>query len=689
MTNAFIVLVVICLTVVEAQKQENSNKRPTRKQSGNKRGQQQSIKEKFKKKNEKFKRFVITDIPGVGKVRGRRSITAWTHKHMYEYFDIKYGETTSGKNRFKAPKAAKEWTGLRSAVAPRHGCPSLADIDLVEEAEIQESADYEDCLTLTISTKSHSAKAPVLVYIHGNYLYDGNPIEASPEYLLEKDVVLVSVRYRLGPFGFLSTMTEHIPGNAAVKDVILALEWIQQNIYVFGGDPDSVTLFGQVGGASMINILTMSPIVPDGLFHKVIYQSGSALTPALTTDDPLEFAKEIGKQAKCPNVNSVAKLNKCLMKMNVTSILEAFNNQGSNDTDYGITKFGGTQFVIGGPSEVLPDFPGKLIQEKKIKYYPTMGGVVKNPGTFILRDLYEAHFNFSVPDDKLTGPQYLDYIIDQTNGEDPTGQWKKFAMKEFFTKEELDNGTFAVLLPGIIDMCSTIPFKNPVLLALQANAEKMPENTFLYTFNYEGEYHSFQSSIDDIDDLPFDMGVSLTDENIYLFRWPKSASFLSNRDSRIAKLMVELWTSFAANGVPSSNRAPEWPPMTKGSGPYIKIDRVSTIGQNFLDEYSAAVREERMGLTLISENYFESLAVEKQHEQEEAALAEKEQKEKENDANNDNDEDYGDEKPKLNFKNKNADNDDGDYNDDDNESERSLLKNAKQRENIVIAGRNE
>lgn len=100
-----------------------------------------------------------------------------------------------------------------------------------------------------------------MVYIHGDFLYEGSSTEATPGYLLEEDVVLVSVRYRLGPLGFLSTMTDEIPGNAAVQDVILALKWTQQHIADFGGDPTRVTLFGQVGGSALINVLTMSPAV--------------------------------------------------------------------------------------------------------------------------------------------------------------------------------------------------------------------------------------------------------------------------------------------------------------------------------------------------------------------------------------------------------------------------------------------
>lgn len=171
---------------------------------------------------------------------------------------------------------------------------------------------------------------PVMVYIHGDFFYDGDSVEAAPGYLLEHDVVLVSVRYRLGPFGFLSTLTDDMPGNAAVTDIILALKWVQQHIASFGGDPQRVTLFGQVGGAALVNVLTLSPAVPAGLFHRVIYQSGTALSPAFITDSPLGATKAIGRIAGCKQLGKVDQLTRCLGRLNATMLLAAFSVHGEN-----------------------------------------------------------------------------------------------------------------------------------------------------------------------------------------------------------------------------------------------------------------------------------------------------------------------------------------------------------------------
>lgn len=97
-----------------------------------------------------------------------------------------------------------------------------------------------------------------MVYVHGEMLFDGGAEEAQPDYFMEKDVVLISINYRLAPFGFLTTLTNEMPGNVALADIKLALEWIQQYIRAFGGDPLQVTLFGQAGGATLVHALSLS-----------------------------------------------------------------------------------------------------------------------------------------------------------------------------------------------------------------------------------------------------------------------------------------------------------------------------------------------------------------------------------------------------------------------------------------------
>jgi len=117
------------------------------------------------------------------------------------------------------------------ATAEKIGCPSVVSMDSLRK--LDDVLDVEDCLTMTITTPNVTARLPVLVYIHGEYLYEGSNSEAPPDYLLEKDVVLVTPQYRLGPFGFLSTKTDEIPGNAGFLDIFLALQFIKHFIKHF------------------------------------------------------------------------------------------------------------------------------------------------------------------------------------------------------------------------------------------------------------------------------------------------------------------------------------------------------------------------------------------------------------------------------------------------------------------------
>lgn len=162
----------------------------------------------------------------------------------------------------------------------------------------------EDCLHLNIYTKQlendtvkmqsaknaeelqeqqqqHPVRVPVMVFFHGGAFMFGcnNKDLYDPEFLLRKDVVLVTVNYRLGALGFLSIddASVGVPGNAGLKDQVLALRWVRDNIAAFGGDPGNVTIFGESAGGCSVHYHLLSPM-SQGLFHRAIAMSGSVLT---------------------------------------------------------------------------------------------------------------------------------------------------------------------------------------------------------------------------------------------------------------------------------------------------------------------------------------------------------------------------------------------------------------------------
>lgn len=224
----------------------------------------------------------------------------------------------------QAPLPVKPWEGVFDAT--KEGRPSvmLKNIRKIPDDQLDES--YEDCLNLSVYTNDTEGKKPVMVYIHGGAFWDGCAAEYPPNYILEKDVVLVVPQYRLGPLGFLSTLSEEIPGNAALQDVVLALEWVKKNISHFGGDPDKITAVGQSAGAGLLSCVLYSPNVSEDLFHRLILQSGSPFSTWIYNLTPEKCAREIVAHAGLDHKQPLEKLNQTLMEMNIKTLYKGFFN---------------------------------------------------------------------------------------------------------------------------------------------------------------------------------------------------------------------------------------------------------------------------------------------------------------------------------------------------------------------------
>ncbi|XP_017075738.2 LOW QUALITY PROTEIN: glutactin [Drosophila eugracilis] len=563
---------------------------------------QSGVESRVRKRQYDEEKDTIVELPKLGSIQGKILETAWSKREVLQFVDVRYAEPPTGLHRFKAPRPIEPWEDVMDATAEKIGCPSVVSMDSLRQ--LDDVLDVEDCLTMTITTPNVTSRLPVLVYIHGEYLYEGSNSEAPPDYLLEKDIVLVTPQYRLGPFGFLSTKTDEIPGNAGVLDIFLALQFIKHFIKYFGGDPAKVTVAGQVGGAAIAHLLTLSPIVQRGLFKQVIYHSGSAIMPIFLEEDPRKHAQEIAKKADCQMV-TVRDLNNCLMELTALELLTAFMEHALEKSDLGIGHTGGIQFTIGGPSGVLPKHPYDLMLESNFSY-PAMGGCPKNAGTRVLNEIVDNDFEGKIPDDEYNTYNYIDHVLRQVVGTDKTMLLTSFVTHEFFNRELMENGTFATLIPRLIDVAGTLNHKLPVLLALNMNNKHNPHNTFLYTFDYAGEFNRYKEMDEETNmQSPFKAGVSLTDEALYLFPYPEHVTRLSPHDLTMAHRMVDLWTSFVIDGNPlGSHRIGLWPPMTTLYGPYLRIDETLTIGGNYFSEFSATLSDEEDGHSLIREIYY-------------------------------------------------------------------------------------
>jgi len=194
---------------------------------------------------------------------------------------IPYAAPPVGDLRWRPPQPAQPWDGVRDAIEWPDRCPQGSS-SMGAENPIS-----EDCLYLNVVTDAETTedKRPVMVFFHGGGLTTGtgNSTTYTHPTLASKGVVLVTVNSRLGPIGYLSHPAlsaedaNGSSGNYGTLDLKASLDWVQANIEAFGGDPDNVTIFGESGGGTK-TISQMATPLAEGLFHRAIVQSGSALT---------------------------------------------------------------------------------------------------------------------------------------------------------------------------------------------------------------------------------------------------------------------------------------------------------------------------------------------------------------------------------------------------------------------------
>jgi para-nitrobenzyl esterase len=203
---------------------------------------------------------------------------------IFIFRGIPYAAPPSGNFRWMPPRPPMKWKGLRSALTPGHIAPQNPTKFKMNSEFVIDEPQSEDCLYLNIwSPGLDDQKRPVMVWIHGGAftMGSGSKAQYSGCTLAKRGgVVVVTLNYRLGVFGFLNLneiTRGEIPstGNEGLLDMIAALEWIRENIAAFGGNPENVTLFGESAGAMSIACLMAMPKAK-GLFHKAISQSGAA-----------------------------------------------------------------------------------------------------------------------------------------------------------------------------------------------------------------------------------------------------------------------------------------------------------------------------------------------------------------------------------------------------------------------------
>ncbi|KPJ09318.1 Venom carboxylesterase-6 [Papilio machaon] len=474
--------------------------------------------------------------------RGGKQIAAFT--------SIPYAKPPVNDLRFKAPQPVEAWEGTLDATQTSPVCVQRNPYTRQKEVVGQ-----EDCLYLNIYTPltgneiNGDRLLPVMVFIHGGGWMCGDATTQmyGPQYLLDRDVILVAMNYRLGPLGFLSTQDEHCPGNNGLKDQQEALRFIQKTIHSFGGDKDSVTIFGESAGGASVHYHMLSK-TSVGLFHKGISESGTALVPwaEAPPGEALRNAFRLAKFLDCPQAPSEVMLD-CLRTRDSHDII---------NTEF---KFYEWDYEPMTPFKAVaePDLPGAFLtasprKTPSIAAVPWMTGLTKDEGCLKsvwitanssrYREFISAFEAIAPVTFYYDNSPYADVITDR--------------IKDVY----FNGGGQEAIKAGILEIYTDSYFAYPALEAIELTFNYTKNPVFLYELTYRAT-NSFSQIFGDEEG---DYGICHADELMHLFPIDFLSKPFSEEDRRISELIITMWTNFATTGDPNKpNKLPfKWEPAS-------------------------------------------------------------------------------------------------------------------------------
>ncbi|XP_074031429.1 para-nitrobenzyl esterase-like [Leptinotarsa decemlineata] len=509
-----------------------------------------------------------------GKIRGH-VLKSGKGKDYYAFQEIPYAVPPIGHNRFKEPIEAEDWNGILNTTVNKKVCMqnnALAYTKIPDSMEMS-----EDCLFINVYTpvrpnNRRKVVLPVLFWIHaGGYFYGSGAYQYwNPKFFIDAGIVVVTMNYRFGPFGFLTTADNVIPANLGLKDIVLAYEWVLRNIHLFGGNINRITIGGQSAGGFSAGFLQLSKKLR-GKARAFIIESGSPLLPIAIQEDPRYLAFSMGK-ALDPTFNSTNSkdlLNK-LRQASASDIVMANVRNERYPLDLG------TRSIIWVPVIENADDPNAVVTSPMheavlrgdFTHAPLLTGYCSEEFRFFIRNLtledlqtegtsfdrnasYIIHPNLHVSKSDLqtAASKYRSIYTNRTFGTDPSA----------FVKY---NSGDAFVIPGI-RYAELVSKFSPV---------------FLYQFSYLGE-------MDGLSFLPNVTGtdsVAHTAELKYLFGgvegFAGEPEDYSQSDQLTMKRMVTLWTNFIKyqNPTPNSNQLLDnviWPRLRASDIQYLDINR--------------------------------------------------------------------------------------------------------------------
>lgn len=370
-----------------------------------------------------------------------------------------------------------------------------------------------------------------MVYLHGGDFGVGSssPVFYGPHYLISHEVIVVTVNFRLNALGFLNLGVKEAPGNAGLKDIRAALRWIQENIESFGGDPDNVTVFGQGSGGTAAIYLTLSQSC-NGLFKKIICQSGTLFSPKSFDANPLATASQVAKSLGVNTLDPEELLN-IYTDVPISKLEEAIGKQMNGKSVFVPSV---ENYLDSDP--FLCDIPLNILTSDNFNPVPAVFGLNTVEGLACTLD----YFTITSQIDRMKNEDLS--VLDQRSfnvTKDEKIEIRDLLKDTYFANISTDEN----VLGGFINMNSDFNYVGPMSLFVDLYANNSDVDVYQYIFNHIG-YRNLGRLLTNTS-LP---ATTNMDELFYLFELERLPLPINEDDARIITFLTMMWTNFAKYG---------------------------------------------------------------------------------------------------------------------------------------------
>ncbi|KAM3728253.1 Neuroligin-4, Y-linked [Dirofilaria immitis] len=471
---------------------------------------------------------------------------------------IPYAAPPVGSLRFQMPEPPAKWRGVMNATQYSAMCAQKPRIRQTDPVNIYRIHISEDCLYLNVFAPPQFTNDtyPVIVYVHGGEFQSGSSSDFSQEAILtnfvSRKIVFVTINYRLGPLGFISTGDGVIPGNNGLWDQILALKWVKLNARTFGGDPENVLLMGHGSGAASVSLLALSPRA-EGLFQKIALLSGTALSPGVVRDTAINATWILDRKLHCRSFNS-SELLECFKKQLKDEILDISRMQYDDYEEF--------VPIVDGIGGVLPESPEMLATYRR--KMPMMIGTTRDESSLKILILNEKNVNMSA----LTQNSAEEMVENLTLSYSAFVNHRlimESCKHEYIWSKINPAMDRSILSDAVLNMYSHFWYDAPAS-RLATHYAKGGAPVYLYSFDHISENLEYNRAFHGCDEI---------------FLFDVEPKFLIKRrdrnwqlDRRLTEIFAELIINFARIGIPtpeSSGFAFNWTKMEVDKLNYLSI----------------------------------------------------------------------------------------------------------------------